>query len=78
MVGGVILIGILLILMLISVAPKDVNYYTPKPKRRKYKNNSSSSPKALPWFDKDYLKRQERERNKYFWDDDDDKYFWDD
>lgn len=53
-------------IMLFSVAPKDTSY-TPKPKRRKYKSSSSSSPKTLPWFDKDYLKRKERKREREFW-----------
>lgn len=33
----------------------------PKPKHRRYKS-SSNPPKSLPWFDKDYLKRKEKEK----------------
>lgn len=54
-------------IFVIAALPKESQYYHTKPKRRKYKSSSSSSPKTLPWFDKDYLKRKERKREREFW-----------
>lgn len=60
----ILIVGIFLIIMVIPAFFSDEVKAEPKPKRRKYYNDKSS-PKTLPWFDKDYLKRKRRERNNF-------------
>lgn len=80
MTTGIIIIWILVMIMVIAACPKESQYYHPKPKRKKYRRSSSTPLKTLPWFDKDYLKRQKMERDKQFWDDvkNADKFYRDD
>lgn len=60
----ILIVGIFLLIMLIPAFFSDEEEVNPKPKRRKYRSNKSA-PKALPWFDKDYLKRKRREENNF-------------
>lgn len=61
-----IIIGFIVAIIIMCFIPAK-KWPQTKPKHRR--RRSSSHPKALPWFDKDYLKRQEQEKKKYFWDD---------
>ena len=62
-----IIIGLIVAIIIMAFIPAK-KWPQPKPKHRR--GSSFSHPqKALPWFDKDYLKRKEQEKKKYFWDD---------
>lgn len=64
----IIIIGIFILMMVIPAFFSDEVESKPTPKRST-RRKDPSSPKSLPWFDKDYLKRKKKEKNKYFWDD---------
>lgn len=62
-----IIIGFIVAVIIMAFIPAK-KWPQPQPKHRR-RGSSSHPPKALPWFDKDYLKRKEQEKKKYFWDD---------
>lgn len=65
-VSIVVIIVVTVFVLIVTPANKRPNQ-NKSPKHRRY--NNSPPPKSLPWFDKDYLKRMEEEKHKYFWDD---------
>lgn len=54
-----VIIGLLVPFIIMSFIPRR-KWPNPKPKHR-FKSRSQSSPKTLPWFDKNYLKRKREE-----------------
>lgn len=55
-----VIIGLIVPFIIMACIPKS-KWPKLKPKHRFKSRSQSSSPKALPWFDKDYLKRKREE-----------------
>lgn len=59
-----IILGIAFVIIAAASLSSDEPLQQHKSKRRRHR--SSFSPKSLPWFDKNYLKRKRREKEDIF------------